>query len=109
MVWTVPSPLAEAVRCCPSSLYTFTGIFRSLARDWHAECFSEAFPEFEQIDCTVSEYNPQLCQESCALSELSYVDNSCFRSGVVPDAPQKINQPVSVMLPADQAPLDLAS
>lgn len=23
-------------RCCPSSLYTFTGFLRSLARDWHA-------------------------------------------------------------------------
>ncbi len=25
-----------AFRCCPSSLYTFTGFLRSLARDWHA-------------------------------------------------------------------------
>lgn len=26
----------QAFRCCPSSLYTFTGFLRSLARDWHA-------------------------------------------------------------------------
>ncbi|GEM_PF-5716759 len=26
----------NAFRCCPSSLYTFNGFLRSLARDWHA-------------------------------------------------------------------------
>ena len=57
-----------AFRCCPSSLYTFIGFLRSLARDWHAE-ISEAFPDFEQIDYNLSACSPQFSiQESCALS-----------------------------------------
>jgi len=32
VVWTVPSPSAWPVRCCPSSLYTFPS--KGLARDW---------------------------------------------------------------------------
>jgi hypothetical protein len=45
VVWTIPSPCAwKAVRCCPSSLYTF----RRLAPAWLG-ITSEGFPEFEQF------------------------------------------------------------
>ena len=47
VVWTIPSPWRLRVRCCPSSLYTFTQTVRleRLARD----CQLKGFPEFGQF------------------------------------------------------------
>ena len=45
MVWTVPSPSAEAIRCRPSSLYTFPfGLGSGLP-----PASAEGFPDFGQL------------------------------------------------------------
>lgn len=105
VVWTVPSPWAEAFRCCPSSLYTFTGMLRSLARDWHAESSAKRSPNLSRSIVSFPKHNPQLYQESCALSELSYVDFLLFRRRVVTDTSTKINQTEPVMIPVIEVPM----
>ena len=73
VVWTVPSPWAEAVRCRPSSLYTFPGFLRGLARDRPAAGAAWAFPDFERIQHGVSFRAAQFSGILCSIL-LSYVD-----------------------------------
>lgn len=76
VVWTVPSPWAEAFRCCPSSLYTFNGFLRSLARDWHAESSAKRSPNLSKstthFRCAAPNLQPGIL---CSIL-LSYVDIS---------------------------------
>ena len=67
VVWTVPSPWAKAFRCCPSSLYTLPRISPGLGSGLACCKFSEAFPDFEQLDCMSFQIQPPI-EESCALS-----------------------------------------
>ena len=64
-----------ADRCCPSSLYTFPKA-SGLARDWlTAERFKRS-PTLSRYTAPFPCAAPNCLQESCALSELSYVDTS---------------------------------
>lgn len=73
VVWTVPSPWAEAFRCCPSSLYTFTRFPWSLARDWHAEISAKRSPTLSRSIALFPDATPNFIGILCSIL-LSYVD-----------------------------------
>ncbi|KKZ88535.1 hypothetical protein RPHASCH2410_CH05120 [Rhizobium phaseoli Ch24-10] len=57
----------DAFRCCPSSLYTLPRISPGLGSGLACWKPSEAFPDFEQLDCKSFLIQPPI-EESCALS-----------------------------------------
>ena len=74
-------------------------ISRCLARDWHAESSAKRSPNLSRSIVPFPIYNPQLNQESCALSRTELRGHSPSHEGVVADAIANINSCLSVMLP----------